>query len=113
MKSIWTSAGLSCLLAGISLSAIADEGRRIEEVIVTAEKVEATVSDTSISITAIGSEMLEDMGIQSANEFVNYIPATTRDDYDIRIRGVGRNFRALGGDRAWPHTTTAFTPKTR
>ena len=98
MKSIWTSAGLSCLLAGISLSAIADEGRRIEEVIVTAEKVEATVSDTSISITAIGSEMLEDMGIQSANEFVNYIPATTRDDYDIRIRGVGRNFRALGGD---------------
>ena len=98
MKSIWTSAGLSCLLAGISLSAIADEGRRIEEVIVTAEKVEATVSDTSISITAIGSEMLEDMGIQSANEFVNYIPATTRDDYDLRIRGVGRNFRALGGD---------------
>ena len=99
MKSIWTSAGLGCLLAGISLSAVADdEGRRIEEVIVTAEKVEATVSDTSISITAIGSEMLEDLGIQSANEFVNFIPATTRDDYDIRIRGVGRNFRALGGD---------------
>ena len=113
MKSIWTLAGLSCLLAGVSLSAIADEGRRIEEVIVTAEKVEATVSDTSISITAIGSEMLEDMGIQSANEFVNYIPATTRDDYDIRIRGVGRNFRALGGDQASPHTTTAFIPKTR
>ena len=51
-----------------------------------------------LSEACIGSEMLEDMGIQSANEFVNYIPATTRDDYDIRIRGVGRNFRALGGD---------------
>lgn len=75
-----------------------DSKRRIEEVIVTAEKVESTVSDTSISITAIGADMIEDLGIQSADEFVNFIPATTRDTFDIRIRGVGRNFRALGGD---------------
>ena len=40
--------------------------------------------------------MIEDLGIQSADEFVNFIPATTRDNYDIRIRG--RNFRSLGGD---------------
>ena len=91
------------LIAAISmvLPAIADEDdgkRRIEEVIVTAEKVESTVSDTSISITAIGADMIEDLGIQSADEFVNFIPATTRDNYDIRIRGVGRNFRSLGGD---------------
>jgi iron complex outermembrane receptor protein len=77
--------------------AIADE-RRIEEVVVTAEKRESTVSDTSISITAFGEGMIEDLGIQGADELVNYIPATTRDSYDIRIRGVGRNFRALGGD---------------
>ena len=93
---------MSVCLVLFSFGAVAadDESsnRRIEEVVVTAEKVESTVSDTSISITAIGTEMLEDMGIQNANEFVNYIPATTRDDYDIRIRGVGRNFRALGGD---------------
>ena len=93
---------ISVCLVLFSFGAVAadDESsnRRIEEVVVTAEKVELTVSDTSISITAIGTEMLEDMGIQNANEFVNYIPATTRDDYDIRIRGVGRNFRALGGD---------------
>jgi iron complex outermembrane receptor protein len=82
-------------------SAVADDDgtkRRIEEVVVTAEKVESTVSDTSISITALGSELIEDLGIQSADEFVNFIPATTRDSYDIRIRGVGRNFRSLGGD---------------
>jgi len=74
------------------------EGRVIEEVIVTAEKRESTVSDTSISITAFGQSQLEDFGIQGADELVNFIPATTRDAYDIRIRGVGRNFRALGGD---------------
>jgi outer membrane receptor protein involved in Fe transport len=95
----WAILPVVWLISGFALQANAEaERRQIEEVIVTAEKVEATVSDTSLSITAIGSEMLEDMGIQSANEFINYIPATTRDTFDIRIRGVGRNFRALGGD---------------
>ncbi|MFT5692487.1 MAG: outer membrane receptor protein involved in Fe transport [Oceanicoccus sp.] len=81
----------------ITSSAVAQD-RKIEEVVVTAEKREATVSDTSISITAFTAQSIEDFGIQSADELINYIPATTRDSYDIRIRGVGRNFRALGGD---------------
>ena len=72
--------------------------RVIEEVVVTAEKRESTVSDTSISITALDENAIEELGIQSPDELVNFIPATTRDPYDIRIRGVGRNFRALGGD---------------
>ncbi|MEQ8860316.1 MAG: TonB-dependent receptor [Pseudomonadales bacterium] len=95
------SVALVC--AGLALSfsvfgAESREGRRIEEVVVTAEKREATVSDTSISITALGETMIEDFGLQSADDLVDFIPATTRDSYDIRIRGVGRNFRALGGD---------------
>ena len=61
----------------------------MEEIVVTAEKRESTVSDTSISITAFGQDMIEDFGIQGADELVNFIPSTTRDAYDIRIRGVG------------------------
>jgi iron complex outermembrane receptor protein len=85
---------------GLSTTAIAQEegSRRIEEVVVTAERRESTVSDTSISITAFSEGMLEDFGIQGADELINFTPSTTRDTYDIRIRGVGRNFRALGGD---------------
>jgi len=76
-----------------------DSGRRqIEEITVTAEKVESTVSDTSISITAFDGAMLEDFGLQGADDLMDFTPATTRDEYDVRIRGVGRNFRALGGD---------------
>ena len=96
-----TLAALACaaLVGSVSVHAAETrEGRRIEEVVVTAEKREATVSDTSISITALGEVMIEDFGLQSADDLVNFIPATTRDAYDIRIRGVGRNFRALGGD---------------
>ena len=70
----------------------------IEEITVTAEKRTSTVSDTSMSITAFDASLLEDLGMQGANDLMDQLPATTRDTYDVRIRGVGRNFRALGGD---------------
>ena len=89
-----------------------EDKRQIEEVIVTAERVESTVSDTSISITAVTSEMLEDLGIQSADEFVNFIPATTRDTYDIRIRGSKLSEHSVV-TQAWQLITTTFTPRTR
>ena len=77
-----------------------EDGNRgsIEEITVTAEKRTSTVSDTSMSITAFDSSLLEDLGMQGADDLMDQLPATTRDAYDVRIRGVGRNFRALGGD---------------
>lgn len=95
--SVFRLGGIALACAVFANFTFAEE-RRIEEMVVTAEKRESTVSDTSISITAFGEDMIEDFGIQGADELVNFIPATTRDAYDIRIRGVGRNFRALGGD---------------
>lgn len=71
---------------------------QIEEVIVTAERREASVSDTSISITAFTGQMLEDFGIRNQSDLQNVIPATTIQPYDSAIRGVGRSFRNLGGD---------------
>ena len=79
-------------------SAEAELDRQIEEVIVTAERKEASVQDTSISITAFTSEFLDDFGIRNQEDLQNFIPATTIQPYDSTIRGVGRNFRALGGD---------------
>ena len=91
------------ILTGVCLSLGAsgfaqERDKKIEEVVVYGQKNEATVSDTSIAITAMTAGFLEDMGIQGPNELVNFIPATTRTDWDIKIRGVGRNFRGLGGD---------------
>ena len=90
--------GVSVLTYALIANLAHAEERRLEEIVVTAEKRESTVSDISISITALGEDMIDDFGIQGADELVNFIPATTRDAFDIRIRGVGRNFRALGGD---------------
>ena len=86
-------------LTMMSTSVFAEEsGRQIEEVIVTAERREASIQDTSISITAFTGEMLDDFGIRNQEDLQNFVPATTIQPYDATIRGVGRNFRALGGD---------------
>ncbi len=104
IKSIlFTIIGSSLLLSGNVFSADEDEENSrerggIEEITVTAEKRTSTVSDTSMSITAFDSSLLEDLGMQGADDLMDQLPATTRDAYDVRIRGVGRNFRALGGD---------------
>jgi len=96
---------LSAFVVGALASAAApvyaqeDDGvRRIEEVLVTAERQESTVSDTSISITALTSEFLEDFGIRNQSDLQNLIPATVILPYDLAIRGIGRPTRALGGD---------------
>ena len=101
-RKIGTLIGASALVyaACLPLATFAqDDGvRQIEEVTVTAERREASIQDTSISITALTAESLEDFGIRNQEDLQNFIPATTIQPYDSTIRGVGRNFRALGGD---------------
>ncbi len=76
-----------------------DTGRRqFEEIVVTAERRESTVQDTAIAITAFTGEFIEDFGLRNQEDLQNYLPATTIQPYDLSIRGVGRLFRALGGD---------------
>ncbi|MEX0942591.1 MAG: TonB-dependent receptor plug domain-containing protein, partial [Pseudomonadales bacterium] len=82
----------------VPATASAAQSRQIEEVVVTAERRESSVQDTSISITAFTSEMLDDFGIRNQSDLQNMIPATTIQPYDSTVRGVGRNFRNLGGD---------------
>ena len=36
--------------------------------------------------------------MQGADDLMDQFQLQLRDAYDVRIRGVGRNFRALGGD---------------
>ena len=94
-----SSLAVFCLALIIPVAASAESsGRQIEEVIVTAERQEASIQDTSISITAFTAEMLDNFGIRNQEDLQNFIPATTIQPYDATVRGVGRNFRALGGD---------------
>ena len=95
--SVFLSAAIVAPAVSAEEAASADR-RQIEEVVVTAERKESTVSDTSISITAFTGQMLEDFGIRNQEDLQKFIPAAVIEPYDMAIRGVGRNFRALGGD---------------
>ncbi|MEE6247056.1 MAG: hypothetical protein VX375_03100, partial [Pseudomonadota bacterium] len=95
---VFASAFVCALILNPAWAEEDSDTKRIEDVVVYGDRIESTVSDTSISITAMNEDFLMDMGIQGPNEMVNYIPATTRTDWDIKIRGIGRNFRGLGGD---------------
>jgi len=79
--------------------------RQIEEIIVTAEHRESSISDTSIAITAFDGDFLEDFGVRQAEDLQNYIPGTIIEPFDVSIRGVTRASRALGND---PGVATYF-----
>ena len=96
-RAFMAAVGLAVLSSGVP-GISAAEARKIEEVIVTAERREASISDTSISITAMTGEMLDDFGIRNQSDLQNVVPATTIQPYDSAIRGIGRAFRNLGGD---------------
>ena len=81
------------------------ERRQIEEIIVTAEHRESSISDTSIAITAFDGDFIEDFGIRNQEDLQNYIPGTVIEPFDISIRGVTRASRALGND---PGVATYF-----
>ena len=48
----------------------------IEEITVTAEKRTSTVSDTSMSISAFDSSLIEDLGLQGANDLMDPVSYT-------------------------------------
>jgi iron complex outermembrane receptor protein len=74
-------------LSVMSTPVFAEEsGRQIEEVIVTAERREASIQDTSISITAFTGEMLDDFGI--------------RNQEDLQLR-AGNDHSALRRNHSW------------
>ena len=86
-KIIYSLIAISISILPFALSSDEEVDRGgIEEITVTAEKRTSTVSDTSMSITAFDSSLIEDLGMQGANDLMDQLPATTRDAYDVRIR---------------------------
>ena len=107
MLSRFQRAGSFLLSFSLVVSALpqmvsAAEGRQIEEVIVTAERREASIQDTSISITAFTGEMLEDFGIRNQEDLQNFIPATTIQPYDATVRGLAETSAHWAVTRVWP-----------
>ena len=64
-------------------------GAALEEVVVTAQKRTENLQDVPVSITAIGTERLEQLNVQSFNDYVKYLPSVS---YQTTGPGFSRVF---------------------
>ena len=66
-----------------------------EEVVVTAERVEANILDTPMTITAFDSDMLQQLGLQDRDKLQNLVPGLQFGDTmdqqgnGVVLRGIG------------------------
>jgi iron complex outermembrane receptor protein len=78
--------------------AFAEEKRMLEEIVVTATRVETTLQDTSIAVSAFNSDTMDDMNLSSAMDYEALVPSLSIQLSPNRtsIRGVGRFDNSLG-----------------
>ncbi len=89
-------------VATFSASTVFAQGM-LEEVIVTAQKRETTLSDTPISITAMSADQIKDLGIISAQDVANFTPSMSYQETAgggegnrVYLRGIGRETSSTG-----------------
>lgn len=95
------------ITASISLSVLSVQAQgqgktRLEEITVTAEKREASLQETPISIAAFNEAALESLGIEEAGDIAEFVPnlsirkqPSSDDNFGFAIRGVAAGETAL------------------
>jgi len=83
------------LVIGLAFATAATAGytQQLEEVVVTAQKREQSLSDVPISVSAVGGELIQDAAIKSFTELGAYVPnlSITENAVNsiISMRGIG------------------------
>ena len=83
------------LVVGLAFATAATAGyaQQLEEIVVTAQKREQSLSDVPISVTAVGGELIQDAAIKSFRELGAYVPnlSITENAVNsiISMRGIG------------------------
>ncbi|MEZ5572973.1 MAG: TonB-dependent receptor [Halioglobus sp.] len=76
----------------------ADRANSLEEIIVTANKRESSLMETSASISAFDSATLNELGIDGSQDLTARTPSLSITTFTVSIRGVGRPNLAVGSD---------------
>ena len=101
------SLGLALALTGIPAAFAAEseadgEGRYIEEIIVEAERGDVNVLDRSMSVTGFNQAMIEQLGMENADDLVILVPGLEMGN---RTHGGGKGeddhfyMRGIGSER--------------
>lgn len=98
-------AGLVAIQFAPASYAQEDEARRLEEVVVTAERREASLQSTAIAVTAMNQSALIENDILDVTDLTGFVPSLIvsgqeeQSDIKIYIRGVGTNNPTETGDQ--------------
>lgn len=77
-----------------------NETRRIEEVVVTAQKSEEAMQDVPIAMSALTGDQIDDLGITTMSEIATYTPnAKVTEDFRS-IRGIGSTIDNQGSEES-------------
>ena len=96
------SAALMIAAAGISLPALAQQETLIEEIIVTATKIERSMQDIPVAVTAITGDNIQDAGIKDMFDLQTNAPglimgqSQTTTTSNFSIRGIGTSSNNFG-----------------
>ena len=102
MKSHANKLAFAVATCSLALSGLT-QAQKLEEVVVTAAKVEASIQDTPIAVTAFTQEALDSQLINDASAMQFSVPnlTQTKGNFsagDIRIRGIGSGAVGTFGD---------------
>ena len=102
MKSHANKLAVAVAACSLSLSGLT-QAQKLEEVVVTAAKVEASIQDTPIAVSAFSQEQLDAQLINDASAMQFSVPNLTMtkgnfSGQDIRIRGIGSGAVGTFGD---------------
>lgn len=98
---VWSAALLtSTMLAGVpnAFAAPGDQATTVDEVIVTAQKRDENLQDVPISVQALPTERLEQLGVSDFNDYVKYLPSVSYQTVAPGFSGVYMRGVASGGD---------------
>ena len=88
-----------CMMVAANLTA---QENVLEEIIVTAEKREASIQDTALAITAVSGDLLENGGLDEIEDLSLDVPSLVFSraggEAQLYIRGVGTNLFGIGQD---------------
>lgn len=81
----------------------ATEDRRIDTIVVTAQRRSETLQNVPVTVTAFGAELIEEARIQEIDDVVTRTPAVSFDAFPasqprLYIRGIGSSDRGAAGD---------------
>ncbi|WP_299948476.1 TonB-dependent receptor [uncultured Microbulbifer sp.] len=108
---LWCSAAMACLaITATPAIAQSDSGeeaysKAIEEITVTAQKIEESIQDVPIAVSALSGDTMDDLKIERGEELLRAVPnvnfsKNNFSTYNFSIRGVGTKAISASSDPA-------------